>query len=227
MPIHRSACMPLFLLVSLLWNVQGSAQDAPGLMLTTDSEAAFQRLIRMAQTGQLGDDVTNANVGIVKNRAVVELVRTGAPTKLLYLTPKSSTDGTSRYFDVTPGEGARASDVARVGKALDDVFGEAPFQLAPEFFDAVPGGVPIRPLADAWRFGGWRGVMHALERHTVALAGRAYAIGVTVGLAAGMLASLLLLWGSNPPRSAPGRAHGGAERCMVSVPTAVRRRKRE
>jgi hypothetical protein len=38
---------------ALLWTATASAQS---LGLTTDAEVGFRRVIRMAQTGQLGDD---------------------------------------------------------------------------------------------------------------------------------------------------------------------------
>jgi hypothetical protein len=194
------------------------AQRRADLALTRDSEVAFERFIHMAQTGQLGEDVSNANVGILKNHVRVELVRPGAPVKVLLLTPKGSNQAVCRYFDIAAGDGATAGDVARVGQALDAVFGADPFQLAYDVFNASPGGDPLPSLAEAWAYGGWRGVLHGFERRTVALAGLPYTIVVIVALAAAFLTSLWLLWGSTPPRAARefltddrGDHAGGAE----------------
>jgi len=172
------------------------AQRWRDLALTRDSEAAFERLIRMAQAGQLGDDVTNANVGIVKNHVRVELVRAGAPMKVLFLTPKGSTPGMSRYFAVTPGDAATARDAARVGHALDLVFDVDPFQRAYDFFNVAPGGAPLPSLFEAWTFDGWRGVTRGLERRMAALASLTYTVAVIVALSASFLASLWVLWGA-------------------------------
>ena len=206
-----SAGAASFLFIGLLWNSSAGADDsAPtdpnevlaerwlDLALTRDSEVGFQRFIHMAQTGQLGDDVTNANVGVFKNHARVELVRGAAPLKLFLLTPKNATQTISRYFSIEPGDGATASDVVRVGKALDAAFGGDPFQLAYDFFNATLGGDPIPSLAEAWTNGSWRGVRRGLERLMVALAGLPYTIAVIVALVAALLASLVLLWGSMP-----------------------------
>ena len=173
------------------------AQRWRDLALTTDSDAAFERFIHMAQTGELGADVTNANVGVIKNHARVELVPApGASRKLFLLTPKDATQTLCRYFNIEPGEGATASDAARVGRALDAAFGEDPFQLAYDFFNAVPGGAALPSLADAWRRSGWSGVLHGLERRTVGLAGLPYTVAVIGALAAALVASLWLLWGA-------------------------------
>lgn len=198
MPFRRPAPVTVFVLTALLWNVSASAQD---LMLPKDSEVGFRGLMHMAQTGQLGDDVTNANIGVSKTSVRIELVRAGAPNKLFFLTPKGSAQTTSRYFNIEPGEGASASDVARIGKVLDEVFGADPFQLPPGFFETPPGGAAIPGLVAAWGDGGWRGVVLVLQRRMVALASLRYTIAVIVALAAALLASLLLLWGSIPPRT--------------------------
>ena len=194
MSLVRLICTASFLLSGLLWNASAVAQD---LALTKDCEDGFQRFIHMAQSGQLGEDVTNANVGIVGNRVRVELVRTGAPIKLLLLTPKSSPHTICRYFDVAPGDGATARDVGRVGAALDEVFGADPFRL-PGLEESL-GGDPIPSLAGAWAYGTWRGVLRVVERRMMVLASLTYTAGVIVVLALACLASLALLWGSLPP----------------------------
>jgi hypothetical protein len=215
----RTLSLASCLLVGLLWSGSALAHDpeatAEGeslaqrwtdLALTTDCEAGFQSFIRMAQDGRLGDDVTNANVGIWKNHARIELVRAGAPSKLLLVTPRNSNQTISRYFNIEAGEGATGRDVARVAHALDQAFDADPFQLAYDFFNAVPGGDALPNLATAWRDGGWKGAVRALERRMAALAGLPYTIAVIVALAAALLASLCVLWGSppHPPRSAGG-----------------------
>ena len=196
MSLRRPAGAAIFALTVLLWSASASAQD---LMLPPFSEVGFLQLIHMAQTGQLGEDVTNANVEVFKTWVQVELVRAEAPTKLLRLTPKSSTQTICRYFNIEAGEGATTSDVERVGKALDEVFAGDPFQLDPGFFDEPPGGEPIPRLADVWQYGGWRGVLRVLERRTTALASLGYTIAVIVVVSTVLLASLLLLWGSERP----------------------------
>jgi len=208
----------VFLFIGVLFSTPAGAQDPAlsedneivaqrwrDLALTTDSEVAFERFIHMAQTGQLGDDVTNANVGILKNHVRVELVRAGAPVKVLLLTPKDAAQGVCRFFNIEPREGATASDVARVGHALDEVFAEDPFRLAYDFYNATPGGDPIPTLAMAWGDGGWRGVRRVVERRIVALAGLTYTIGVIVALAVALLGSLVLLWGSTPAIRPPAQ----------------------
>lgn len=196
MSLCRAAWASAFVLLALLWNQPVSAQD---LMLPKDSEAGFLRFMQMAQTGQLGDDVINANVGVFKTWVQVELVRQGAPKKLLYLKPKSTTQAFSRYFDIEAGEGTTASDVVRVGRALDAVFADDPFELTLDLFNTTPDRIPR--LADAWAYGGWRGVFRALQRRMVAMAGLTYTVAVIATLVAGLLVTLVLLWGSMPPRS--------------------------
>jgi hypothetical protein len=209
----RAACFAALLLIGTAWNPAAHAEEKmttdeevlaerwTDLTLSTSCEAGFQQFIHMAQTGQLGDDVTNANVGIFKNHARVELVRAGAPSKRLLLTPRDSTQTITRYFSIVPGEGATASDVARVAKALDEAFKEDPFQLAYDFFNALPRGDPIPNFTDAWTYGGWRGVLRVVERRMVALAGVRYTIAVIVVLTAALVASVFLLWSSEPPPS--------------------------
>jgi len=171
-----------------------------GLALTKDCEDGFRRLMQMAQSGQLGKDVAQANVGIFKNHARVELVRRELPIAVLLLTPKDSSDGMPPYFSVEPGMGATAEDVARVARALDEVFTENPFRPAYDFFNASRVGAPIPGIGEAYASGGWRGVLGVLARHTAALASLSYTVAVLVMLVAGIVASVLLLWGSTSPR---------------------------
>src|SRR6266481_1286875 len=121
MPFGRRTWVAAFLVIGVLWNASVAAQDRDALAkrwrdlaLTKDSEVGFERLIHMAQVGQLGKDVSNANVGVFKNYARLELVRGGAPTKVFLLTPRTSTTRACRYFNIEPGDGASASDVAGV-----------------------------------------------------------------------------------------------------------------
>lgn len=206
-------CTAVALLIGLLCSAPAGAGDAAlpegdeivaqrwrDLALTEDSATAFERFIQMAQRGQLGDEVVNANVGILKNHVRVELVPApGAQRKLFLLTPKDSTQTLCRYFNIDPGDGATASDAARLGAALDAAFADDPFRLAYDFFNAVPGGDPLPSLAAAWHNSGWKGVLRGLVRRTVALAGLPYTVAVIGALAAALLASLWLLWGGPPP----------------------------
>jgi hypothetical protein len=187
-----------FLLIGLC----GATPAADDLTLTKDCEAGFRRFIRMAQTGQLGDDVTNANVGVEGNQVRVELVRAGAPAQLFSLAPKRSPRAASRYFEVVAGAGATASDADRVGRALDQIFAEDPFHIVAL---EQPPGNPIPTLAEAWALSGWRGVVRGLERRMMVLASLPYTIGVIVSLAAGVLASLVLLWVSPVPARGAGK----------------------
>lgn len=181
----------------LLWVAAASAQD---VTLTEDCEEGFRQLIRMAQGGRLGDNVTNASVAAVGSQVRVELVRAGAPATVLMLTPKRSPRAVSRYFDVAPGDGATVRDVERVGRALDDVFLEDPFRTLG--YERLPDSGPIAPFADAWAYGGSRAVLRGLELHMMVLASLRYTVVVIVAVALGVLATVVLLWGSIPPRPA-------------------------
>jgi hypothetical protein len=185
----------IFVVALLVASAPAVAQD---LMLTEACEEGFHRLMRMAQEGRLGADVTNANIGVEKIRVRVELVRGTAPGKLIWLKPRSSAAARARFFDVSAGAGATEDDLERVARALDEIFVQDPFVVAG--FEAVPAGDPIPELAAAWTHGGWRGVLRALERRTMALASIEYTIGVILVLAVGLAACLVLLWGSSPPR---------------------------
>lgn len=191
----RLTCAGLFLLSAPLWNAAAAGQDLA--LSKEDCEAGFRRFMHMAESGQLGPDVTNANVGVADGPVRVELVRTGPPIVLL-LTPKRSAHAISRYFDIEPGENATAADVARVGKALDECFWENPYRLAGL---ESPPGVSVPGIAEAWAYGGVRGVKRALEQRMMVLAGLPYTVVVIVTLSAASLASVILLWGSMPPRS--------------------------
>ncbi len=187
---------PIFA-VFLLWCQPVSAQD---LALTTESEFGFQRLIHAAQTGKLGDDVTNANVFVLKNRVRVELVRKGGANKILLLTHKASRQSWCRYFDIEPGDGATPADAARLGNVLDVAFPQDPFQVAWDFF-GVYSHEPIPSLPQAWRDGGRKGVQRVLESYLIAATGVRYAVAVIGAVVIGLCASLVLLWGSDPRRA--------------------------
>ena len=117
-----------------------------------------------------------------------------------------SNKSVSRYFDIEAGDGATTGDVARVGRALDKVFPADPFQLVLGFFEASAGSAPLPSIGDSWRRGGLTGVVTGLERRTAALASRQYTIAVILTLAIGLLAGVVLLWTSAPPRLSPGPA---------------------
>jgi hypothetical protein len=165
-------------------------------MLTEACEQGFRQLIRMAQNGRLGEDVTNANVGVEKIRVRVELVRAGAPSRVVWLAPRTSAGALSRFLDVTVGEGATEADLVRVGKALDEVFRDDPFVVAG--YEAHPSGDAIPAFAAAWNQGDWREIVRVFERRMMALASVEYTAGLLVALAIGLAASLALLWGSRP-----------------------------
>jgi hypothetical protein len=147
----------------------------------------------MAQQGRLGDDVTNANVGVEKTRVRVELLRTGAPSKMIWLAPKRSEQALARFFDITAGEGASEDDLVRVGRALDEIFPADPFVIAG--FEASPGGEAIPGFIEAWTSDGWRGIVRVFERRMMAFASVEYTTGVLVVLAIGVVTTLALLWG--------------------------------
>jgi len=184
----------------MVCSVSAAAQD---LSLTRDCEVGFRQFISLAEAGRLGTDVSDANVAIADNQVRVELLRAGAPNKLLFLTRKRSPESRSRYFDIALGEGATADDLDRVGKALDEVFSSDPFQIIG--LEASPDGEPIPSLIEAWGHDGWRGVARAYERQTMVLASVRYTVAVIVLVALALLVSLALLWGSRPPRSASDR----------------------
>src|SRR5437763_4219192 len=126
---------------AMVCSLSAAAQD---LSLTRDCEVGFRQFINLAEAGRLGTDVSDANVAVADNQVRVELVRAGAPSKLLFLTRKRSPESPSRYFDIALGEGATADDMDRVGKAVDEVVPSDPFEivaLAPS-----PDGEPMSRL---------------------------------------------------------------------------------
>jgi hypothetical protein len=104
MPLRRVAGPAIMLLAWCAWAPWAAAQD---LTLGADSEDGFRRLMRMAQTGQLGDDVVNANIAIARDRVHVELVGAGGDSKHVTVT-RSPLRGAG-FFDVT----TRPSSVTR------------------------------------------------------------------------------------------------------------------
>jgi hypothetical protein len=197
---RRRGAAVFVLLASLL----GSDVSAQDLMLTEACEQGFRRLIRMAESGRLGEDVTNANVGVEKTRVRVELVRAGAPSVIVWLGPKTSAAALARFFDVRAGEGATHADLVRVGNALDQIFLVDPFAVAG--YEAHPGGEAIPGFAEAWSDGGWRGVRRILERRMMAFASVEYTLVVLAVVAIGVVATLVLLWGAVPKRYRTGRS---------------------
>lgn len=178
---------------ALAWTTAGTGQD---LSLTTDCEGGFREFIHLAEAGGVGSDVKNANIDIAGDKVRVELVRVGAPNKLLFLTRKRSREAHSRYFDIALGNNATASDLETVGKALDRVFHADPFHIVG--VEASPDGEPIPGLMQAWEHDGWRGVVHACERRMMILASLEYTVGVIVVVGLGLLTSLAVLW-ARPP----------------------------
>src|SRR5262245_40989340 len=180
---------------ALAWTTSGAGQD---LSLTTDCEAGFREFIHLAESDGVGSDVKDANIDIADDKVRVELVRVGAPNKLLFLTRKRSRQPHSRYFDITLGDNANASDMETVGKALDRVFHSDPFHIIG--VEASPDGEPIPGLMEAWNYDGWSGVVQACERRTMVLASLEYTVGVIAVVALALLTSLAIMWGG-PPRS--------------------------
>jgi hypothetical protein len=189
----RVICVATAVLSGLI----GSAV-ADDLTLTKDCEEGFRRLLHMAQAGQLGDDVRDANISVDGIHVRVELVRPGAANAVVLLTPKRSPRSSAKYFDVARGDNATENDVARVGRALDAVFSADPFQVLGH--EGSPAGDRMPSLMQAWSSGSWRGVGRLVERRMMVLASLEYTVGVIVALALGLIASLAVLWGSVPLR---------------------------
>jgi len=187
-------CVTSILVALLLWCIPAPAQD---LVLTKDSEPGFWRLIDAAQAGRLGDEITNANVGASFDKVRIELVRKSGVNPVLYLTRKRSTQAPSRYFDIELGAGATAGDAARVGTVLDEAFHEDPFEVSYDFFGAR-SSASFPTFAAAWKYGGWRRALRFLEARLTTPVGLGYTIGVILAAATALLASLVLLWGSDP-----------------------------
>jgi hypothetical protein len=170
---------------------------AQGQGLTKACEPGFLRFIDMAAAGELGDDVVDANVGVMGDQVRIELVRKGVPNKVLRLTLKRSRHTISRYFDITAEEGADESDVRRVGEALDRVFSQDPFRLAG--IEALRGDMPAATFMEAWSYRGWKGVQQAVEQRMMTLLTLPHAVAVIVLLGMALLAGILLLWTAVPP----------------------------
>lgn len=205
---RRSACVAGVAVLLLHWC---AAAPTLGLMLTRYSELGFLRLMHMARHGQLGGDVVNANVGIVKDSVRLELVVRGVANRVLLLMPAGPDDRASRYFHIEPQQGASAEDVARVGRALDEAFGDNPFQIAPGFFNVVPGRERMPDLAEVWEYAGWRGVLLVGERRIAEVASLPYTVTVILVLVGAVAASLFLLWASPPPDRASSDRRSGAQ----------------
>lgn len=199
--MSRPRISVLFAAAFVLVSLPSRAGAAESAALGRDAEDGFRRLIHMAESGRFGADVRSANVGIANNEVRIELLRNGEPSKVLLLRKKTSARSSSRYFDVSAGEGANAADVERIGTVLDEVFAGDPFRVPglEESPSTAPNALP--GLAEAWSYGGWRGALHALELRMTALATLRYTVAVIALLALGSLASLALLWGSLAPRS--------------------------
>src|SRR6185369_10702197 len=123
-PMSRRTWLVLML---FFWCMTASAQEPT---LSKDSEDGFRRFMHRAQSGELGEDVVNANVALMGAQARVELIRRDGSPMVFVLTPRRSSVAVSRYFDIAPGENATAERMARVGRALDACFIEDPFQYA-------------------------------------------------------------------------------------------------
>ena len=188
------------LLIGCAWTAAALGQD---LVLTTSCEGGFRRLIHMAQSGRFGADVTNANVGIGDNQVRVELVRAGASSKRLVLTRKRSHEMNCRYFDIALGDGATVSDAEQLGRALDEIFPADPYEVIGLEDSSTVDRLPN--VAEAWAYDGWRGVLQSFESRMMVLATLRYTVGVIAVLSIGLVATLVLLWGSDPVREPPRR----------------------
>ena len=185
------ACVTV--VAALAWNRPASAQT---VALTVRSEAGFRRFIEMAQSGRLGDDVTNANVAISHDHVRVELVGFGGRNQEFLLTyPRTER---FRYFDVAAGAGATDDDVDRVGRALDEAFAGDPFQISG--VEESRDGEPIPSLTTAWARGGVPGILRAIELRMMVLTSLRYTVGVIVVLTVGLTGCLALLWAADPRR---------------------------
>src|SRR5437867_6257029 len=152
MQIPGRGCAALIALL-LVGERAARAQD---FALTKDSELGFQRLIHAAETGQLGDDATDANVSVLRDRVRVEIILADGTTKALLLTHKGSSQTFSRYFDIVLGEGATPSDARRVGNVLDEAFRSDPFVVSLDYVGATATDRPTMRLAEAWKYGTWK-----------------------------------------------------------------------
>lgn len=183
----------------IVWLACCATAAAQELTLTRDSEANFRRLMYLAQTGTLGADVHNVNIGLDGPRVRLELVRRAGPTGVLMLGPRRAAPTHSRYFEITLHEHATEADRERVGRALDECFPVDPFQFAG--LEESLTSEPLQSMGEAWMYGGWRGVLRALERRAMALASLEYVVAVSGMLALGFTISLLVLWSAAPNRT--------------------------
>ena len=189
----RLAVVALAAAAHLAW--PASAAGGEGGALTPASEEGFRRFMGMAAAGHLGADVYGANVGVSRGPTRIELLRRDAPPKILLLTAKRSRQSHSRYFDIIAAEAAGATDVARVGAALDAAFAGNPFrptgvELPPGF--AAPGWL------DSWSNDGWRGLVRAAELKMMGRSGLPYTIAVMVALTVLSITGTALLWLGEP-----------------------------
>ncbi len=177
----------------------GSPALCQEVALQPDSEAGFRRLMAMSQGGELGSDVSNANIGIRKDGSVaIELVRRGQPNLRFVLQPRRGGESPSRYFDIR-GESEEAADrTGALAEALDRCFSGNPFTVA---VIEQPPGATMPGWLDAWRADGLAGLARAAELRMTALRSLGYTIGLTALLAALSFASVLQLWFSDPRRS--------------------------
>lgn len=193
-----ASCRGSSLVAALCWIVATFVPSATAAQaLPEDSEEGFRRFMAMAEAGELGDDVIRANVGVVKDRAHIELVRTPEPSKFFVLTIRESPHAASRFFDVAPDQGATPDDVRRVGAALDRAFTRDPFRLTG--VELFPGHGPRPGVFEAWNRGGWRGVLRAAEVHMMTAASLRRTITVSLLLGVGLIAATALLWSAPPP----------------------------
>lgn len=188
------------LAVALAMSQTAAAQD---MALTRDAEAGFRQLMHRAETGGLGPGISGANIGVVKTQVRIELVSPGAPPRVLLLRRATTQDASSRYFAVEAGDGATPADVAALARALDEIFVGDPFQVMNA--EEAPANAPQLSFAEAWKYGGWDGLRHALERRMRARAGRTYAAAAIAALALGLCATVALLWAPASPQRTPTR----------------------
>lgn len=177
--------------------IASARAGAQEVTLQKNCEVGFRALIRDAQSGRLGADVTNANVRVQGKLVEVELVRANAASLLFRLTPKASEQVYARYFDIAFGVGATAADAERLGRGLNAAFDADPFVIVVSEGGRVDD--PIPAVAAAWRYGGWQGVARVIERRMMVLAGVRYTVAMVVFLALGISGCVALFWLSPAP----------------------------
>jgi len=181
------ALLPLFAVCS--------RANGQNLILTKNSEAAFQAFINGALTGRLGDGIVNANVSVAVTKADIDLVRADGTHALLHLTLRKSASAPSRYFEIEFGDGATVAEAAQTGRLLDQVFQSDPFELTFNFLDReVDASFPT--VIDAWRFGGLMRAFRVLSGRMTLAVGLHYALFAIVISAGSLLASVVILWTS-------------------------------